>query len=61
MSLSPDSKLTGKALAMVFEPREKPKNVIFHSDQGDHYTSRYYPRLLWHYQIKQCLSHPGNY
>lgn len=33
MSVSPDSKLTGKALAMAFESRGKPKGVMFHSDQ----------------------------
>ncbi len=41
MSVSPDSKLTGKALAMAFESRGKPKGVMFHSDQGSHYTSRF--------------------
>ncbi len=60
MSLSPDSKLTGKALTMAFESRGKPNNVMFHSDQGSHYTSRYYRQLLWRYQIKQSLSRRGN-
>ncbi|WP_102376243.1 IS3 family transposase [Vibrio breoganii] len=60
MSLSPDSKLTGKALSMAFESRGRPQNVMFHSDQGSHYTSRYYRRLLWRYQIKQSLSRRGN-
>ena len=40
MSHSPDSALTSKALMMAYESRGKPKNVIFHSDQGSHYTSR---------------------
>ena len=39
MSLSPDSTLTGKALSIAFESRGRPKNVMFHSDQGCHYTS----------------------
>ncbi|CAM3021510.1 IS3 family transposase [Vibrio diazotrophicus] len=60
MSVSPDSKLTGKALAMAFESRSKPKGVMFHSDQGSHYTSRFYRQLLWRYQIKQSLSRRGN-
>jgi putative transposase len=34
LSLSPDSELTSKALKMAFELREKPENVIYHSDQG---------------------------
>lgn len=38
MSLSSDSKLTGKALTVAFEFRGKPKDVMFHSDQGNHYS-----------------------
>lgn len=60
MSTSPDSKLTGKALTMAYESRGKPKGLMFHSDQGSHYTSRYYRQLLWRYQIKQSLSRRGN-
>jgi len=60
MSLSPDSELTGKALSMAFETRGKPDNVMFHSDQGSHYTSRKYRQLLWRYQIKQSMSRRGN-
>jgi len=40
MSLSPNSELTCRALAMAFESRGKPKNVMFHSDQGCHYISQ---------------------
>ena len=60
MSFSPDSALTGKALSMAFESRGKPKGLMFHSDQGCHYTSRRYRQLLWRYQIKQSLSRRGN-
>ena len=60
MSLSPDSKLTGKALSMAFESRGQPENILFHSDQGSHYTSRKYRQLLWRYRIKQSLSRRGN-
>lgn len=60
MSLSPDSRLTGKALSMAYEARGKPRGVMFHSDQGSHYTSRKYRQLLWRYQIKQSLSRRGN-
>lgn len=45
---------------MAFESRGKPKGVMFHSDQGSHYTSRFYRQLLWRYQIKQSLSRRGN-
>lgn len=60
MSLSPDSQLTSKALSMAFESRGKPKNVMFHSDQGCHYTSQKFRQLLWRYQIKQSMSRRGN-
>ncbi len=60
MSLSPDSELTSKALKMAYEHRGKPRGVMFHSDQGSHYTSRKYRQTLWRYQIKQSLSRRGN-
>lgn len=60
MSFSPDSQLTVKALKMAYESRERPTGVMFHSDQGTHYTSRKYRQALWRYQIKQSLSRRGN-
>ncbi|HAX3258753.1 TPA: IS3 family transposase, partial [Escherichia albertii] len=56
MSFSPDSRLTIKALKMAWEIRSQPAGVMFHSDQGSHYTSRQFRQLLWRYQIKQSLS-----
>ncbi len=59
----PDSQLTGKALTIAYESRGKPKEVMFHSDQGTHYTSRKFRQTLWRYQIKQIkqsLSRRGN-
>ena len=60
MSHSPDTSLTAKALSMAFESRGRPKGVMFHSDQGCHYTSKKYRQLLWRYQIKQSMSRRGN-
>jgi len=60
MSLSPDSQLTANALSMAFESRERPTDVMFHSDQGCHYTSRKFRQYLWRYQIKQSMSRRGN-
>ena len=60
MSLSPDSELTCKALAMAYELRGKPKGVMFHSDQGSHYTSRQFRQRLWRYRIIQSMSRRGN-
>ncbi len=42
VSDSPDSELTSKALMMAYESRLKPKGVLFHSDQGTHYTSSHF-------------------
>ncbi|PHM76442.1 IS3 family transposase [Xenorhabdus cabanillasii] len=60
MSCSPDSALTQKALKMAYESRGKPQGVLFHRDQGSHYTSKAFRKLLSHYQIKQSLSCRGN-
>ncbi|MDC0598612.1 IS3 family transposase [Gammaproteobacteria bacterium] len=60
ISYSPNSALTSKALSMAFESRGKPANIMFHSDQGCHYTSKQYRQLLWRYQIKQSMSRRGN-
>lgn len=60
MSFSPDSKLTMKALEMAWETRGKPVGVMFHSDQGSHYTSRQFRQLLWRYRIRQSMSRRGN-
>ncbi|MDC9594948.1 IS3 family transposase, partial [Xenorhabdus sp. IM139775] len=60
MSFSPDSELTKKALVMAFESRGKPQGVMFHSDQGSHYTSKAFRQLLRRYGLKQSLSRRGN-
>ncbi len=60
MSLSPDSELTSKALMMAYESRGKPQGVMFHLDQGMHYTSRKFRQRLWQHQITQSMSRRGN-
>jgi len=60
MSYSPDSNLTCDALKMAYEARNKPVGVIFHSDQGCHYTSKQFRQLLWRFRIKQSMSRRGN-
>ena len=60
MSYSPDTKLTAKALSMAFESRNRPKDVIFNSDQGSHFTSRKFRQLLLRYQIEQNMNRRGN-
>ncbi len=60
MSFSPDSRLTIKALEMAWEIRGKPAGVMFHSDQGCHFTSRQFRQCLWRYRIRQGMSRRGN-
>lgn len=60
LSRSPDTQLTAKALTVAFESRGRPKGVMFHSDQGSHYTSIAYQRLLWRYRMKPSMSRRGN-
>ena len=60
MSNSPDSELTAKALRMAYEFRGQPKDVMFHSDQGCHYTSLKFRQTLWRFQITQSMSRRGN-
>lgn len=60
ISYSPDSALTKKALSLAYEKRGKPKKVLFHSDQGSHYTSKAYQTLLWRYRMQGSLSRRGN-
>ncbi|WP_284209232.1 IS3 family transposase [Thalassotalea eurytherma] len=60
ISHSPDSELTARALTMAYELRGRPENVMFHSDQGSHYTSRKFRQRLWRYQITQSMSRRGN-
>jgi len=60
MSNSPDSELTAKALRLAVESRGRPKELMFHSDQGCHYTSLKFRQTLWRFQIKQSMSRRGN-
>lgn len=60
LSSSPDSALTRKALSNAFNARGKPAGLMFHSDQGCHYTSLSFRQLIWKYQINQSMSRRGN-
>lgn len=41
-------------------PEDKRKKIIIHSDQGAHYTSYFYRRLLKTNKVKQSMSRKGN-
>ena len=56
ISHSADSELTSNTLKMAYESRGRPKDVMFHRDQGCHYTSRQFRQSLWRCQIKQSVS-----
>jgi len=57
---SPDAALTGQALTMAWYARACPKGLMFHSDQGCHYTSKVFRQTLGRYRIKQSMSRRGN-
>lgn len=59
-SKHPDSQLTAQALRMAYESRGRPKQLLFHSDQGCHYTSQAFRQQLWRYRITQSMSRRGN-
>jgi putative transposase len=60
LSNSPNSELTAKALSVAYETRNAPKGVMFHSDQGSHYTSLAFRQYVWRYQMQQSMSRRGN-
>ena len=60
LSNRPDSQLTTRALRVTFESRGCPQQLMFHSDQGSHYTSIEFRQMLWRYRIKQSMSRRGN-
>ena len=60
VSKNPDSELTMKALLMAFESRGRPQHLVFHSDQGCHYTSEAFRLKLEEYNIVQSMSRRGN-
>jgi putative transposase len=60
LSHSPDSNLTCQALNMAYESRRRPKEVMFHSEQGSHYTSRQFRQLVWRFRLTQSMSRRGN-
>lgn len=45
---------------MAFESRGQPQNLVFHSDQGCHYTSEEFRAQLDKYSIVQSMSRRGN-
>ena len=59
-SSSPDTTLTLRALRLAIRDREITPELIFHSDQGSHYTSKEFRSALSFHDIKQSMSRRGN-
>ena len=61
VSDSPNSTLTAKALQMAYQTRLKPIGVLFHSDQGTHYTSKKFAESIDDCNgMTQSMSRRGN-
>lgn len=60
LSKNPDSELTIKAFNRAFEARGRPENLVFHSDQGCHYTSHSFRHTLKASGVIQSMSRRGN-
>lgn len=61
MSNSPDSQLTSNALKMAYTVRLGPQDILFHSDQGTHYTSKAFAEAVADCKgMKHSMSRRGN-
>lgn len=61
VSDSPNRTLTASALQMAYHTRLKPSGVLFHSDQGTHYTSKEFAESVADCKdMKQSMSRRGN-
>ena len=60
VSMSPDTSLTQSALEMAFYSRGRPHNLMVHTDQGSHFTSKNYRQRLSSFGIKHSMSRRGN-
>lgn len=60
VSTRADAKLATEALDMAYQIRQRPKKVMFHSDQGTQYSSDFFRQRLWRYKMKQSMSRRAN-
>jgi len=51
--------LIGKAMMMVYNLRQLPKGLVFHSDRGSQYTSKRYRKLLKSYGTRASMGDVG--
>lgn len=55
-----DTTLVIKTFDTAFDKRDKPKNLMFHSDQGVQYTSYIFRQYIKSKKVKQSFLAPGN-
>ncbi len=60
LSRHPDSELTVQALRNALESRAPGQGLMFHSDQGCHYTSAHFRDYLKSQGVTQSMSRRGN-
>lgn len=60
VSKSPDSELTTAALKLAFESRKRPASILFHSDQGSHYSSLAFAQQINTFRMQHSMSRRGN-
>lgn len=61
MSDSPNTDLTQSALNMAYAVRMKPTGILFHSDQGTHYTSEQFATAIANCtEMTHSMSRKGN-
>ena len=51
--------LVSKALVKVYNLRQPPKGLVFHSDRGSQYTSKHYQKLLQSYGMRASMGDVG--
>lgn len=60
VSDSPDARLAENALAHAWQQRGRPRDVMFHSDQGVQYAARSYATALSRFGMEPSMSRRGN-
>ena len=59
LSSKNDTSLTVNTFKDAFESRNRPTNLIFHSDQGSNYVAKKFMNLLLSLNVTQSFSRPG--
>lgn len=60
VSDSPDARLAENALAHAWQQRGRPRDIMFHSDQGVQYAARSYATALSRFGMEPSMSRRGN-